>query len=101
MIVFRLLRNLSFFFFIDTAPPEIYPLPLHAALPISRRRGASLRSPLCLRRARLLICRRRGIWAAATRSPVRRNFSRESGPPCCRASRRRADEDEQIGRAHV
>src|SRR2546422_11335653 len=24
-----------FFFFNDTAPPEIYPLPLHAALPIS------------------------------------------------------------------
>src|SRR2546430_4533139 len=24
-----------FFFFSDTAPPEIYPLPLHAALPIS------------------------------------------------------------------
>src|SRR5258705_8438421 len=28
--------RLSFFFFFnDTAPPEIYPLPLHAALPIS------------------------------------------------------------------
>src|SRR2546429_9247668 len=26
---------LIFFFFNDTAPPEIYPLPLHAALPIS------------------------------------------------------------------
>src|SRR2546429_2942900 len=25
----------SFFFFNDTAPPEIYPLPLHDALPIS------------------------------------------------------------------
>src|SRR5688572_31887008 len=25
-----------FFFFIEPAPPEIYPLPLHAALPISR-----------------------------------------------------------------
>src|SRR2546422_8435394 len=32
---------LCFFFFLnDTAPPEIYPLPLHAALPISAaRRG--------------------------------------------------------------
>src|SRR2546430_17162789 len=28
-----------FFFFNDTAPTEIYPLPLHAALPIWRGRG--------------------------------------------------------------
>src|SRR5258708_19023243 len=28
---------LSFFFLNDTAPTEIYPLPLHDALPISRR----------------------------------------------------------------
>src|SRR2546423_2999393 len=28
-----------FFFFNDTATPEIYPLPLHAALPISGDRG--------------------------------------------------------------
>src|SRR5256885_16261559 len=33
--------HLSFFFFLnDPAPPEIYPLPLHAALPISAGGGA-------------------------------------------------------------
>src|SRR3989441_12651955 len=31
----RLLRLFSFFFFNDTPPPEIYPLSLHDALPIS------------------------------------------------------------------
>src|SRR2546427_2828850 len=31
------LRFLFFFFFNDTAPPEIYPLSLHDALPISWR----------------------------------------------------------------
>src|SRR5258708_22102638 len=31
-------RTLFFFFFNDTATPEIYPLPLHDALPISLRR---------------------------------------------------------------
>src|SRR3989475_11623854 len=39
-----------FFFFNDTAPPEIYPLPLHAALPIS---------PLVARRDGRLRCRYR------------------------------------------
>src|SRR2546421_11383642 len=31
------LSSSFFFFFNDPAPPEIYPLPLHDALPISRR----------------------------------------------------------------
>src|SRR5258708_13384649 len=31
--------TISFFFFNATAPPEIYTLPLHAALPISGRRS--------------------------------------------------------------
>src|SRR2546421_9896304 len=36
-------RHLSFFFFFnDTATPEIYPLPLHAALPISVERNRRL-----------------------------------------------------------
>src|SRR3989442_3520935 len=36
---FDLLRAIVFFFLNDTATPEIYPLPLHAALPISITRG--------------------------------------------------------------
>src|SRR5258708_39049974 len=40
MVFFALLRPLSvFFFFNDTAPPEISPLPLPAAFPISGRSG--------------------------------------------------------------
>src|SRR2546422_9999993 len=40
-----------FFFFNDTAPPEIYPLPLHAALPIPRFfwiscAGSATRTPI-------------------------------------------------------
>src|SRR2546422_9390050 len=36
----------SFFFFLnDPAPPEIYPLPQHAALPISERRNTPRNSP--------------------------------------------------------
>src|SRR3954452_15469513 len=35
-LVWRLLFLALFFFFNDTAPTEIYPLSLHAALPISR-----------------------------------------------------------------
>src|SRR5256885_15636510 len=43
-----------FFFFNDTAPTEIYPLPLHAALPISdgaRQRGGGASSDGARRRA--------------------------------------------------
>src|SRR2546430_1949832 len=41
----RLLSSSFFFFFNDTATPEIYPLSLPDALPISdRRRGSGLRS---------------------------------------------------------
>src|SRR3712207_7427026 len=36
---------LLFFFFNDTATPEIYPLPLHDALPISRRPRAGAAPP--------------------------------------------------------
>src|SRR2546425_8767758 len=36
---------LFFFFFNDPAPPEIYTLPLHDALPISARAGWALRPP--------------------------------------------------------
>src|SRR5256885_6899813 len=32
-------RSVFFFFFNDTPPPEIYPLPLHDALPIFRGEG--------------------------------------------------------------
>src|SRR3989475_6023621 len=39
----------SFFFFLkDTAPPEIYPLPLHAPLPISRDEWLHWRAELAL-----------------------------------------------------
>src|SRR5258708_25743198 len=43
---------LSFFFFNDTAPPEIYPLPLHDALPIScstaiAQAASNSQSPAC------------------------------------------------------
>src|SRR2546423_13185395 len=42
------LPSCFFFFFNNPAPPEIYPLPLHAALPISRMRAgpSSLWLPL-------------------------------------------------------
>src|SRR2546427_5768448 len=33
--ILSLFPRVFFFFFNDTAPPEIYPLPLHAPLPIS------------------------------------------------------------------
>src|SRR2546430_7291263 len=36
------LSLLFFFFFNDPAPPEIYPLPLHAALPISSISSSSM-----------------------------------------------------------
>src|SRR5256884_4253519 len=43
MLYFSNSRNIIFifffFFFNDPAPTEIYPLPLHAALPICRRSG--------------------------------------------------------------
>src|SRR6266849_9573310 len=39
---FRRLCSRSFFFFNDTATPEIYTLSLHDALPISRRPAAPL-----------------------------------------------------------
>src|SRR5256886_10268517 len=45
-------RALFFFFFNDTAPPEIYPLPLHDALPIYP--GPRVRRPLAL--VALLLC---------------------------------------------
>src|SRR5438132_4527659 len=35
----------SFFFFTDTAPPEIYTLSLHDALPICRQRDGAQASP--------------------------------------------------------
>src|SRR5256885_17011315 len=40
-----------FFFFNDPATPEIYPLPLHDALPISRRSGGRFRAARCRGRA--------------------------------------------------
>src|SRR2546429_3660143 len=38
LFIVRLAALACFFFFNDAAPPEIYPLPLHAALPIYRLR---------------------------------------------------------------
>src|SRR2546425_13151562 len=42
--LFQLFFYFSFFFFNDTAPPEIYPLPLPDALPIKNRRKAVTQS---------------------------------------------------------
>src|SRR2546430_1573081 len=39
LMLFRARPIATFFFLNDTPPPEIYPLPLHAALPISKRSG--------------------------------------------------------------
>src|SRR2546427_9356804 len=41
VVSLRHLLSSSFFFFNDTAPTEIYPLPLHDALPIFARSGPS------------------------------------------------------------
>src|SRR5256885_16504135 len=38
----------SFFFFNDPAPPEFYTLPLHDALPISRRQGGRASARSCM-----------------------------------------------------
>src|SRR2546430_15321354 len=89
-----------FFFFNDTAPPEIYPLPLRAALPISRPRAARVlprRRPLApvgrgaLRRRRH--CHDGGrLPAHALRAP-RRTARRRVRPLVAVPA--------QIGRAHV
>src|SRR5256886_14937274 len=84
-----------FFFLNDTAPPEIYPLPLHDALPIWRRRRphpplgqGPPRRPSPHRRGLRRQPRGRGPRDTAGRAARRRG-------PLLR--RRRAE----IGRAHV
>src|SRR2546429_6833278 len=62
-----------FFFFNDPATPEIYPLPLHAALPISSRRSA--------------LDRRR-----AARPPRAHRWRRRSAPQPGRPRRSRSEE---------
>src|SRR2546426_9548497 len=42
LLMLRSLLLLFFFFLNDPAPPEIYPLPLHDALPIPRRPAAAV-----------------------------------------------------------
>src|SRR5256885_10916944 len=78
---------LFFFFFKDTAPPEIYPLPLHDALPISASRppwpsrpGSSARRPPCPPRPASATTARRPRSRAAAR-PAPRRWPRPAGPP--------------------
>src|SRR5256885_2762632 len=52
LIVIRKIIFFFFFFFNDTPPTEIYPLPLHAALPIFPRAGDAPRLAACHARSR-------------------------------------------------
>src|SRR2546430_14587462 len=96
-LIMPLLSSSSFFFLNDTAPPEISPLPLHAALPIS----ASARAPATVRRSGRLWAAR----AALARSPASAALRGTACPPVGGAVRPAAeileDRAEEIGRAHV
>src|SRR2546425_9804237 len=88
-----------FFFFNDPPPTEIYPLPLHAALPIGRGRRAGLRPPRPRRPGQPPAARRsfRGRRAGAcVRSRAFPSAGRWARRPGRAAGIRR-----QIGRAHV
>src|SRR5256885_11766226 len=63
-----------FFFLKDPAPPDISPLPLHDALPISRRR------PPCASRRRKHRGARR--WQASARAPAPPRASCAARRPC-------------------
>src|SRR2546429_4043655 len=72
-----------FFFFNDTAPTEIYPLPLHDALPISGcPAGRGRPRPSC-RRTRWRSPGRPRRAGSAPR-PTRRSHRRRAPPRCCR-----------------
>src|SRR2546430_14396110 len=90
-----------FFFFNDPAPPEIYPLPLHVALPISARRAGAAVPPAC--RPRPAGDRAANATARARRAHAggRRRGARVEGARGARAGARPARRAAQIGRAHV
>src|SRR2546422_4275803 len=84
-----------FFFLNDPPPPEIYPLPLPAALPISRRslpdprRGAAVPALYPLRPPRPAAPARRSGDAARRRGPVHRRpdaSSERAGEQAVRAA---------------
>src|SRR3989449_8571505 len=78
-----------FFFFNDTAPPEIYPLPLHAALPISAQAPPAGVLPAPPRGVPPPTARpRSGSPARARSQPVRMRSTRLRR--CPRSSGRRA-----------
>src|SRR2546430_14847204 len=87
-----------FFFFNDPAPPEIYTLPLHDALPISRRARAAAGG--CAGHAGVQQVRSRGRPAGPRHAhpPAARHAVRAHRPGAGGAAR--ASEAE-IGRAHV
>src|SRR5258708_39890865 len=103
MFLFLLFSTLSptsllfFFFFNDTAPPEISPLPLHDALPICSAGSRPWAPPPC--------CAPRPHWPRhAPARPAGCAASRQAcstaSPPRSRTTSPRAATP-QIGRAHV
>src|SRR5256885_15003070 len=92
--------NLLFFFFNDTATTEIYPFPLHAALPISREPRASSATPLAQRGDCPAPRRpRRHVMCVTLASRcVRLGFGR---PYITSQSARVTSQPSEIGRAHV
>src|SRR5256885_14629165 len=95
--------SLSFFFFLkDTPPPEIYTLPLHAALPISRAIYAQRRSRRGPEGPRLDPSRARGARQRRQRARIRIRLERvfAAGDQFHRSGSRRYAGG-QIGRAHA
>src|SRR5258706_15725192 len=92
-----------FFFFNDTAPTEISPLPLHDALPIS----SALKRPRGFFRSAPGRCppARRDEVVDFHAGPRHRALLAEPGEvpavPCLGASERRGSAPGEIGRAHV
>src|SRR6266487_6951932 len=64
-IAYEILRLVFLFFFNDTAPPEIYTLSLHDALPISPTRASA--DPGC--RAAITACRSRSVSSSRSWPP--------------------------------
>src|SRR2546422_9342998 len=94
---------LFFFFFNDTPPPEIYPLPLHDALPICCR-------PFASSAARRTFTNSSKLGSAIFLAPRTRFFTRRVLTPTAGFSRRcwgrkppssRTTRRWPIGRAHV
>src|SRR2546422_9520765 len=93
---------LNFFFFNDRAPPEIYPLPLHDALPISAAAAAPAAEPLGGearggRERQRVAGRAKSVRPAAPGGGHPRRGDRRGQDPGARSERRLGE----IGRAHV